>query len=101
MRSRIDALGGFDKIVGRGGHDVGQKLLRIAVVQREPRALHLHLDAMALEKGVIGGVKAEAVFEDFVCRDGFGVFKALVITATKNFPVDHELVPGHLGRRSV
>jgi hypothetical protein len=39
VRRGIDAHGGYDEIVGRGGHDAGQKLLRIAVVQREPRAL--------------------------------------------------------------
>ena len=101
VRSWIDVHGSPDKIDGRGSHDVGEKLLWVAIIEGKPGALHLHLDAMALEKGVIGGVKAEAVFEGFICRDGFRVFKALAITATKNFPVDHELVPGHLEPRSV
>jgi hypothetical protein len=71
-RSWIDALGGFGKIVGRCGHNVGQELLRIAVVEGKPRALNLNLDAMTFEKRVIGGVEAEAIFEELVSRDGFG-----------------------------
>jgi hypothetical protein len=63
-RSGIDAPGGFGKIGGRGGHDVRQEFLRIAVVEREPRALNLNFDAMSLEKGVVGGMEAVAIFED-------------------------------------
>src|SRR5690349_24710304 len=96
MRSGIDAHGSFDKIIGGGGHDVGEKLLRVAIIEREPRALHLDLDAMALEKSVIGGVQAEAVFLNLISRDGFGMVKTLSVTAPKDFSVDHKLIAGHI-----
>jgi len=61
-----DPLSGLSKILERGSHDVRQILLRAAIIKREPSALYLDLDAVALEKGVIGGVQAKAIFEDFV-----------------------------------
>src|ERR671924_503596 len=89
MRSGINAHGSLDKIVGRGGHDVGEKPLRVAIIEREPRALHLDLDAVALEKSVIGGVQAEAVFLNFISRDGFGMVKAFAVAPAKDLSVDH------------
>ena len=101
MGARVDAHGGFDEIIGRGSHDVREKLLRISIIEREPRALHLDLDAMALEKRVICGVQTKTVFLDFVSRDGFRVFKAAAVTAAKDFSVDHELITGHFSTSRV
>jgi hypothetical protein len=96
VRSRIDALGGVGKIVGRCGHDVGQKFLRIAVVEGKPSALNLYLNTMALEKCVIGSVEAEAILENFIGANGFRMFEALAVTATEDLRVDDELIAGHV-----
>src|SRR5271165_5048036 len=44
-------------VVGIGSLvDVVHKLLRIAVIQRKPRTLHLHHDAVSLEKDMVVGM---------------------------------------------
>ena len=96
MRSRINALGGFDKIAWRGGHDVGQKLLRVAVIEWEPCALDLDFDAMAFKEGVVSGMEAEAVFEDLAGGDGFGMLEAFAVATAKNLCVDDKLIAGHV-----
>ena len=96
MRSGIDALGSFGKILGGCGHDVGQKFLWIAVVEREPRTLNLDLNAMALEERVVGSVEAEAIFEDLVSPNGPGMFEALAVAAAEDLRVDDELVKAHV-----
>src|ERR1039458_2529978 len=42
LRRAVDALGGFHVVRGVGFPNVGDVFLRVAVVDREPRALHLH-----------------------------------------------------------
>jgi len=96
VRGGIDALGGLGKIVGRCGHDVVNKFLRVAVVKWEPRALNLDLNTMALEKCVIGGVEAEAIFENCVGGDCLGMSEAFAVTAAKDLRVDDELIAGHV-----
>ncbi len=54
---------GFGLVGGlRGGHDVGDEGLRVAVVEGEPGGLDFDHDAMAFEEGVVDGVEAVAEF---------------------------------------
>src|SRR5579864_6388706 len=96
VRRRIDVLSGLGKILGRGSHDVRQILLRVPVIEREPRALYLDLDAVTFQKGVIGGVQAKAILEDFVRGDGLGVRKAVAVTAAKDLCINNKLVASYV-----
>ena len=49
----VDALGGGDEVGGGGLIDAWNKFLRVAIDDGEPGGLHLHHDAMSLEKYVI------------------------------------------------
>src|SRR5688500_7947533 len=64
-------------------------LLRIPVVQREPRALHLHHNAMALQKCMIVGMQADPVGRDLVHYDRLRTLKALAKPPAQDFTRHH------------
>src|SRR5580704_6119686 len=69
--------------------DVGYKFLRIAVDDREPGALDLHHDAMALFENVIRGVQINRERRDRVWRDGFWFFEGFAEAPAENFIRNH------------
>ncbi len=99
VRPGVDALLGGFIVRGLCGHDAGHEGLRVAVVEREPAALHLDHDAMAFEEDVVGGVQGEFVFLRRVGGDGFGLREAGAIAAAEDFVGNHELVAGGVGFR--
>src|SRR6266852_9078605 len=54
--------------------NIRHELLRIAVVQRKPRALNLHHTAMALLEHVIGRVQIDGVRSNLTGHDGLWLF---------------------------
>src|SRR5258708_22734773 len=57
----IDALRGLAIVVLVSQKYIWHKVLRIAIDHREPRALHLHHDAVPLQENMIVGGKADLV----------------------------------------
>ena len=55
--------------------NVFDELLRVAIVKREPGALHLHHNAMTFQKGVVVRVKVDGVFDHLVSGNRFGFRK--------------------------
>src|SRR5574340_257934 len=76
-----------------GLEDIVHELLRIAVDQREPRALHLHHDLVSLQEGMVVGVQAEPVLQRLVRRDGLRLLKAVAEASAEDLVGDDELVP--------
>ncbi len=65
-------------VVGRmGTHDVGNECLRIAVVKRKPRALHLNYDGVSLLKDVIDRMQAISNSCGLFAGSAAGLSKAL------------------------
>src|SRR5271154_2853920 len=71
----IDVLRGLLVVALFGFENIGYKLLRVAIVEREPSALHLHHDAMTLFKDVVRGVKVDGERRYFARSDGFRFFE--------------------------
>src|SRR5439155_1665670 len=69
LRRAIDAVRGRSKIGSLCLKDVRHEGLRIAIDEREPRALHLHHHTMSFEKRVVLRVEAPGVFRDRVRHD--------------------------------
>ena len=55
--------------------DVIHKRLWVAIIEREPTALDLHHDSVALKEGVVVGVQIDFVFNDLVCWNWFRLRK--------------------------
>src|SRR5438132_5125650 len=66
LRRAIDAVRGRSEIGSLCLKDVRHEGLRIAIDEREPRALHLHHQTMSFEKRVVLRVEAPGVFRDRV-----------------------------------
>ena len=62
----VDRDGGGLVVLGFGGHDVGHKGLRVAVVEREPGALNLDHHGVPGLEDVVDVVEAVAVLVDGV-----------------------------------
>src|ERR1700722_9789967 len=71
----IDVLRGLLIVTLFGFENIGYKFLRVAIVEREPSALHLHHDAMSLFEDVVRGVKVDGKRGHFARRDGFRFFE--------------------------
>jgi len=55
--------------------NIRHELLWIAIVKREPGALHLDHDAMARLEDVVGGVQVDRERRNFIGRDRLGFFE--------------------------
>src|SRR5277367_2869112 len=97
--SVIDALRGFYVVGGLGVKNVGDEGLRVAVVEREERGLHLNHDAMAGEEDVVHGGQAEAIEQRLIGHDGFGMPEAGAVAAAENVERNGEFVATHDGLR--
>src|SRR5260221_10415344 len=73
--------------------NVLHKLLRVAIDQREPRALHLHHDPMSLQKDVVVRMQPDLVFQYTVRRNCFRLLEAAAKASPEYFGCDDELVP--------
>src|SRR6185369_9204039 len=89
--AEIDSLDGLHEVRGQGFGNI-HELLRIAIGKREPAALNLHHDAVALAEGVgdIGQVEGDTV--RLAGLEGHGLFEALAELATEGFAADELLV---------
>jgi len=76
--------GGFE-VTFRCFENVRHKGLRISIDDREPAALYLYQDAMALLERMVLCVQAEVVIEYRVWLDRLRFFEALPISPAKNF----------------
>ena len=76
VRAGVDSYFGRPVVGWRCRHDAWHKRLRIPIVKREPGALHLHHDAMALQENMIGAMEAVAEFFGCVFRNGLGMLVA-------------------------
>ena len=79
----IDALCGFLVIRGFGEEDVGNKGLRIPVVEGKPAGLHLYHDAMAGKKDVVRRGQCEAIKQGLIRGYGLSLLKAFAITSAE------------------
>src|SRR5206468_665713 len=61
--------------------DVRNELLRISIDEREPAALHLHLNPVTLAEAVILGVQVDDVLLHLVRRDGFRMLETFAESA--------------------
>ena len=84
-------------IVGCGRFvNVVDERLRVAIDQREPRALHLHHDAMARPKNMVGGVEINGVFVHFVGLHRFRLLETVAESPAKHVVGDHQLIARQL-----
>ena len=74
----LDAVG-----VGGRGHDRGDEGLGVAVVEREPGALHLDHEAMTLPERVVRLGERHLVGQDRAGSDRAGLLQALAIAAAE------------------
>src|SRR5437016_9462150 len=77
------------------------KFLRIAVHEREPRALHLHHDAMTASEGVIGIRQDPFDLRHFSRFKRLGLREAVAELAPHGFAADQLLIAAHLNARCV
>src|SRR6266545_5150620 len=87
-RRTIHALLGDLEVGVCGLEDVRDILLRIAVVEREPGALHLHHDLVPLAEAVMAPMQIDSVFIDFVRSDRLRFLEALAKTSTDRLAAD-------------
>ena len=73
----IHALRGFHESPWAWRQECSTNVLWVAVSQREPRALHLHHDAVAAAEGVIDVWHGEVDLFDFSRRERLRLFKAV------------------------
>lgn len=85
----INSLSGFLIVFCFGPENVGDKCLRVAVVEGEPAGLDLYHDAVAGLEDVVGGGECEAIEEGFVRGEGFGCGEAFAIAAAEDVSSDH------------
>src|ERR1700676_141092 len=65
----INGLGGLLIVSLLCFENIGYKFLRVAIVEREPGALHLDHHAMTFLEDVICGVQAHGERRDLILRD--------------------------------
>ena len=75
--------------------DVRHEDLRIAIIQREPRALHLHHDAVPLLEAIRLRRNMHRVLEHPIGRDRLRMVECGPIAAAHDFSRDHQLVTAH------
>ncbi len=86
-----------DLIIGwLGVENILDEFLWIAIIQRKPCALHLHHNAMSFLERVIVRPEVYRVFVDVVGINRGRLFKALSISAAKNFVGNHQLIARHI-----
>src|SRR5450631_986116 len=88
----VYSLRRWHKISSRGLVDARHKLLRIAVDHREPRRLHLHHDAVALQKDVIVVAQRDAPLSRLVRRKRRRLLVAREIATAAYFHRDRQFV---------
>src|SRR5579859_561497 len=79
-----------------GPEDIGHKSLRIAIVEREPAGLHLHHDAVAGQKNVVGCRQLEAIEQGRIGFDRLRRLHAFAIAPAENVHGYRELVTAHV-----
>src|SRR6266516_6789336 len=100
LRRAIDPLGCLPKIFLARLVNVA-KLLRVAVHEREPRALHLHHDAITAPEGVIRIRQDPFDSGHFSRFKRFGLREAVAEFAPHDFASDQLLIAALLNARSV
>ena len=88
----VDALGGGDEVGGGGLIDAGDIFLWVAVDDGEPGGLHLHHDAMALEKYVVVIAQGNVPLLGAVGFEGLRMLVAMQEAAAANFHGDGQLI---------
>ena len=88
----VNALCCLLKVLVFGLEDVRDKLLRVAVDDREPRRLDLDHDPMSSQKHVVMISQGDVPFRGLAGGEGMRSFEALQITAAANFHGDGQLV---------
>src|SRR5213593_947609 len=83
IRRMVDALRGLYVVAGLREKDIRNKRLRIAIVKRKPRRLHLHHNAMSRCEHVIHGGQSKGVGEWLSWRDRLRVFETFSIAAAE------------------
>src|ERR1039458_4249116 len=76
--------------------DVRHELLRIPVVHREPRALHLHHDPVPLHKRVRIRVQIDRVLHRLARRHRLRLLETIPEPRPQNFVRDRQLIPRQL-----
>src|SRR5439155_26603334 len=88
----VHALGGFDIVFRTSKKDVGDKCLRVAIVEREPSRLNLNHDAVTGKKDVVRRWKSEFVSQRCVGCECLWSRKSIAIPAAENVHANCELV---------
>src|SRR5579871_6968757 len=73
--------------------NVRHKFLRIPVVEREPRALHLHHDAVPLLEHMIRAVQIYLERRHLIRRNRFRLLIRIAVPPAENFVRDHQFEP--------
>src|SRR5487761_61360 len=73
----VNPLRGFDVIARRRLKNIRHEFLRVAIDNREPRALHLPHDAMPLQEAMIVRVQVNRVWRHLVRHDCFRFLEAI------------------------
>src|SRR6266571_4690792 len=94
-RRAMDTLLGGLEVRVLGLEDVGYVLLRIAVDQGEPCALHLDHDLVPLAEAVVAPVQIELVLVYLVGRYRLRLLEALAEPGPNRLAADEELVAAH------
>src|SRR6185312_8442786 len=84
VRAGKDLLLGSDVVLRLRRHDVWDKGLRVAVVERKPCALHLDHDAVSGPEHMVRGMKAVLVLLSLVGRNRLWMLEAPAIAPAKD-----------------
>src|SRR6187402_185938 len=75
--------------------DIRHELLRIAVDEREPGALHLDHDPVSFLEHVVVGRESDLVMLYRIRRNRLRLFKTIAITSAEDVARDHKFVSAH------
>src|SRR5213593_1371423 len=84
IRRMVDALRRLYVVAGLREKDIRDERLRIAIVKRKPRRLHLHHDAMPGFELVIYGGQSKRVGQCLIWRDRLRTFETFSIPAAED-----------------
>src|ERR1017187_7648713 len=90
----IHALSSFHKVSGLGVRDIYEGL-RIAVGEREPRALDLHHDAVAATERVVDVLHGEVDLFHLAGREGLGPFETVAKLSAERLAPHQLLIATH------
>ncbi len=90
----MDGVSCFDEILGRRFEDIIDVLLRVAVDQRKPAALHVDHDAMPFLERVTNVLKRKIDLGNFAGHERFRFFITVSKPAANDFAANHLLESG-------